>query len=91
MNVREDLESHWRREDADFPQEVRRRVLATSPKAWRWVAEMAEIAATLEAAGMPGGFHEASGEIYRRLAGFRGIESVPTFEDFLAALGNGEE
>ena len=29
-------------------------------KAWRWVAEMEEIAASFEAAGLPGGFHLAA-------------------------------
>ncbi|TMJ51646.1 MAG: DUF1932 domain-containing protein, partial [Alphaproteobacteria bacterium] len=32
-------------------------------KAWRWVAEMEEIAASFEAAGLPGGFHLAAAEI----------------------------
>jgi len=32
---------------------------------WRWVAEMEEIAATMAAAGLPEGFHQAAAEIYR--------------------------
>jgi 3-hydroxyisobutyrate dehydrogenase-like beta-hydroxyacid dehydrogenase len=35
-------------------------------KGWRWVAEMEEIAATMTAAGLPAGFHEAAAEVYRR-------------------------
>ncbi len=35
-------------------------------KGWRWIAEMEEIAATMSAAGLPPGFHEAAAEIYRR-------------------------
>jgi 3-hydroxyisobutyrate dehydrogenase-like beta-hydroxyacid dehydrogenase len=35
-------------------------------KGWRWVAEMEEIAATMGAAGLPEGFHQAAAEIYRR-------------------------
>ena len=34
-------------------------------KGWRWVGEMEEIAATFEAAGLPGGFHRAAAEVYR--------------------------
>jgi 3-hydroxyisobutyrate dehydrogenase-like beta-hydroxyacid dehydrogenase len=34
-------------------------------KGWRWVAEMEEIAATMAAAGLPDGFHQAAAEIYR--------------------------
>jgi 3-hydroxyisobutyrate dehydrogenase-like beta-hydroxyacid dehydrogenase len=37
-------------------------------KGWRWIAEMEEIAATMTADGLPGGFHEAAAEIYRRSA-----------------------
>ena len=35
-------------------------------KGWRWVAEMEEIAASMAAAGLPDGFHQAAAEIYRR-------------------------
>lgn len=35
-------------------------------KGWRWVAEMEEIAATLDAAGLPDGFHQAAAEIFAR-------------------------
>jgi hypothetical protein len=42
-----------------------------SPKAWRWVGEMAEIAATFEAAGLSDGFHRAAGDTYARMAGFK--------------------
>jgi 3-hydroxyisobutyrate dehydrogenase-like beta-hydroxyacid dehydrogenase len=38
------------------------------PKAWRWVAEMEEIAATFAAAGQPDGFHRAAADVYRRVA-----------------------
>jgi 3-hydroxyisobutyrate dehydrogenase-like beta-hydroxyacid dehydrogenase len=37
-------------------------------KAWRWVGEMEEIAASLAADGLPRGFHEAAAELYERLA-----------------------
>lgn len=39
------------------------------PKAWRWIAEMQEIAATFAGAGQPDGFHRAAADVYRRLAG----------------------
>ena len=35
-------------------------------KGWRWAGEMDEIAATFSHAGLPGGFHQAAAEIYRR-------------------------
>jgi 3-hydroxyisobutyrate dehydrogenase-like beta-hydroxyacid dehydrogenase len=39
------------------------------PKAWRWIAEMEEIAATFGAAGQPDGFHHAAADVYREVAG----------------------
>ena len=39
---------------------------SAAAKGWRWIGEMEEIAATMAAAGLPGGFHQAAAEIYRR-------------------------
>jgi 3-hydroxyisobutyrate dehydrogenase-like beta-hydroxyacid dehydrogenase len=39
---------------------------SATTKGWRWVAEMEEIAATMAAAGLPDGFHQAAAEIFRR-------------------------
>jgi hypothetical protein len=42
-----------------------RALRSAESKGWRWVGEMEEIAATFEAAGLPGGFHRAAAEVYR--------------------------
>jgi 3-hydroxyisobutyrate dehydrogenase-like beta-hydroxyacid dehydrogenase len=39
---------------------------SAAAKGWRWVAEMEEIGATMAAAGLPDGFHQAAAEIFRR-------------------------
>ncbi|HEY8454007.1 MAG TPA: DUF1932 domain-containing protein [Actinopolymorphaceae bacterium] len=44
-------------------------------KGWRWRGEMEEIAATLAAAGLPAGFHQAAAEIFGRCP--RPTEEVP--------------
>jgi 3-hydroxyisobutyrate dehydrogenase-like beta-hydroxyacid dehydrogenase len=41
---------------------------SAAKKGWRWIAEMEEIAATMEVSGLPPGFHQAAAEIYRRSA-----------------------
>jgi 3-hydroxyisobutyrate dehydrogenase-like beta-hydroxyacid dehydrogenase len=56
-------------------------------KAWRWVAEMEEIAASFQAAGLPGGFHSAAAEIYGRLAAFKDAPAPPSLDEITAALG----
>src|SRR5438067_2528213 len=55
-------------------------------KAWRWVAEMEEIAASFEAAGLPGGFHHAAAEIYGRLAAFKDGAAAPPLDEVTEAL-----
>jgi 3-hydroxyisobutyrate dehydrogenase-like beta-hydroxyacid dehydrogenase len=59
-------------------------VLRAAPKAWRWSAEMHEIASTLEAAGMPPEFHQAAAEIYEKLREFK--DANPTIEEVLQKL-----
>jgi 3-hydroxyisobutyrate dehydrogenase-like beta-hydroxyacid dehydrogenase len=39
---------------------------SAAAKGWRWVAEMEEIAASMTAAGLPAGFHEAAADVYDR-------------------------
>jgi hypothetical protein len=57
----------------------------TAPKAWRFMAEMDEIAATFESVGIPGDFPRAAREIYARLASFKGVER-PELQEALAKL-----
>jgi 3-hydroxyisobutyrate dehydrogenase-like beta-hydroxyacid dehydrogenase len=41
-------------------------VTRTAAVAWRWLAEMGEIAATAEAAGLPGGMHHGAADVLER-------------------------
>jgi hypothetical protein len=61
-------------------------VPGTARKAWRWVAEMEEIAASFEAAQLPGGFHRAAADIYRRLLDFKEQAATPALAAVLAKL-----
>src|SRR5262249_46359087 len=61
-------------------------VTVQARKAWRWVGEMEEIAASFEAAGLPGGFHLASAELYKRLEGFKGGEAPPALAQVSAMV-----
>jgi len=55
-------------------------------KAWRWIGEMEEIAASFEAAGLPGGFHLAAADLYRRLETFKAGTAPPTLSEVTAAI-----
>lgn len=61
-------------------------VTLSARKAWRWIAEMEEIAASFEAAGLPAGFHLAAADIYRRLAEFKDAAKPPPMDEVKAAL-----
>jgi 3-hydroxyisobutyrate dehydrogenase-like beta-hydroxyacid dehydrogenase len=41
---------------------------SAAAKGWRWVGEMEEIAATMAAAGLPEGFHQAAAEVYSQFS-----------------------
>ena len=53
-------------------------------KGWRWVAEMEEIAATMAAAGLPPGFHQAAAAIYTHVP--HATNSAPTSEPSLKTV-----
>ena len=80
------LLAEWRRSQPDLPKRSEAAARDNARKAWRFVGEMEEIAATFAAAGLPGGFHEAAGVIYDRLAGYRDATTPPTMADLVAPL-----
>ncbi|MBN1877238.1 MAG: NAD(P)-dependent oxidoreductase [Anaerolineae bacterium] len=86
LGVREMLEYQWSRGGSDFASQTRERTQRVTAKAWRFAGEMDEIAATFESAGLPGGFHRAAGEVYRRIAGFKDAPDMPPLDEVLAAL-----
>ena len=85
--VRADLARQW---GDTFTNQTVRRVCANTAKAWRFVSEMHEIAATFKGAGLPGGFHEAAAEVFERLAAFKDRDEPPAIEAVLEALLKGD-
>ncbi len=63
--VEEPLLAEWDLSLPELRERHARALRAAEAKGWRWVGEMEEIAATFEAAGLPGGFHRAAAEVYR--------------------------
>jgi 3-hydroxyisobutyrate dehydrogenase-like beta-hydroxyacid dehydrogenase len=80
------LLAEWARSQPDATGRSERAVAANVRKAWRFVGEMEEIAATFAAAGLPDGFHAAAGEIYRRLAGWKDTATPPSMADVAKTL-----
>lgn len=86
MEVREDLERQWSREESELIHQAEKRVRGVTAKAWRFMGEMEEIATTFTNVGLPGGFHQAAADVYRRLADFKGRTSKPELSEILAVL-----
>ena len=61
-------------------------VTVQARKAWRWISEMEEIAASFAAAGLPDGFHLAAADVYRRLENFKDGANPPSLKQVTAAL-----
>ena len=79
------LLAEWKISLPDIPKRSET-ITVSARKAWRWIAEMEEIAASFEAAGLPAGFHLAAAEIYRRLEGFKDAAKPPALAEVTAAL-----
>ena len=60
------LLTEWQMSQPTLAAQSERSAAAAAMKGWRWVAEMEEIAASMGAAGLPDGFHEAAADVYDR-------------------------
>ncbi len=89
--VDEALIAEWQRSQPDLPKRVENAARGSSRKAWRWIAEMEENAAALDAAGLPEGFHQAAAEIYRRLAVYKDAGVPPSLDDVAKTLLKGKK
>ncbi len=89
LGVRDALEARLASEDSALPGRITKSIEVAAPKAWRWVAEMEEIAATLRAAGSLGGFHDTAAELYRQLDGFKDRGDA-ALDEILATLAAGD-
>jgi 3-hydroxyisobutyrate dehydrogenase-like beta-hydroxyacid dehydrogenase len=64
--VEDALLAEWALSQPALADRSRGAARSATTKGWRWVAEMEEIAASMAAAGLPDGFHQAAAEIFRR-------------------------
>jgi len=80
------LLSEWKISMPDTPARSEKAVADNAGKAWRFVGEMEEIAASLAAAGLPAGFHEAAREIYQRLSVYKDTPAPPPVAEAAARI-----
>jgi len=62
----------------------------TASRAWRFVAEMEEIADTFIAAGLPDGAARAAADVYRRLAQYKDAPTGPELSEVVRTVLSGE-
>lgn len=87
--VTEALLGCWARLAPDLAQRSEQAALGAAPKAWRWTAEMREIAQSFGAVGLPSEFHEGAAKLYEKLDAFRTAE--PALDAVLSALLRSED
>jgi 3-hydroxyisobutyrate dehydrogenase-like beta-hydroxyacid dehydrogenase len=75
LEVFEDLKRQWARSGPSL-EDLERQIAGAAPKAWRFTAEMHEIAETFENAGVPPEFHRGAAEMFRRLESFKGSDAA---------------
>jgi 3-hydroxyisobutyrate dehydrogenase-like beta-hydroxyacid dehydrogenase len=78
------LTEEWKISQPQLFAQLERAVLQ-SRKGWRWIAEMEEIGATFDQAGLPDGFALAAAEVCRRLETFKDARGL-AIEDVVRAL-----
>jgi len=72
--ITEALLSEWSISQPGLEQRSSNTAPGTSRKGWRFTGEMLEISKTYSEAGLPGDFHQAAAEIYRRMTPFKDQE-----------------
>jgi hypothetical protein len=86
LGVRENLYEQWDIAEEGFSARVNQRVRRVAAKAWRFEGEMKEIAATFREVSLPGKFHEASAEVYGRMARFKDAIETPPIDEVIKSL-----
>jgi 3-hydroxyisobutyrate dehydrogenase-like beta-hydroxyacid dehydrogenase len=92
--VENTLLSEWSMSQKALGEQSERAAASAAAKGWLWVGEMEEIAASMAAAGLPSGFHEAAAEIYERASRAEGpaarrlqaAEPPSTLDTIMSAL-----
>jgi 3-hydroxyisobutyrate dehydrogenase-like beta-hydroxyacid dehydrogenase len=82
------LLSEWALSQPDLGKRSEATARGTAPKAWRFVAEMEEIASSFEARRLPGGFHHAAAQIYGLMSELKDSDDV-TLAAVLKTLARG--
>ena len=84
--VEDALLQEWRRSQPDLVARPDATLRGSVRKAWRFVGEMEESAATFAEAGLPDGFSRAAATVYDRLTRYKDAKEPPLMNEIAAAL-----
>ena len=85
-DVQEVLQAEWSQSLPGLPAELAETARRDFPKAWRFSAEMQEIAATFAQYSLPRGFHDAAADLFARLARYANTTPTEDLNALLAAI-----
>jgi 3-hydroxyisobutyrate dehydrogenase-like beta-hydroxyacid dehydrogenase len=71
LDVEEALLDEWNRSQPGLADRSENNVRNSAFKAWRWIAEMNEIADSFKHAGLPDDFHRGAAHVFERQASFK--------------------
>jgi len=80
------LLAEWERSHPDLRDRAEAAAGRNARKAWRFVGEMEEIAATFAGAGLPDGFARAAALIYQRMARYKDTQAPPAVAEVAEML-----
>jgi 3-hydroxyisobutyrate dehydrogenase-like beta-hydroxyacid dehydrogenase len=86
LGVEGPLLDQWDSSHPELAERFAGTVRSSPRKAWRFVAEMDQIAQSFEAVEVTGAFHRAAADVYSRLSGFRDQMPGPDLDEVLSAL-----
>lgn len=85
--IRAELQQQWTRSGLDLNNRGVEKIKASGAKAWRYVGEMEEIAASFHNVGITGDFHKAAADIFRKIAPLKDSPNAPSpLEEILALI-----
>lgn len=87
--VTDALRAEWSISQPELRARAERTGPSVSRKAWRFAAEMREIASTFGANDLPDGFHQGAADVYKRLADFKDQPPAATSDLVAKLLGRG--
>ena len=84
--VDEALVAEWKKSMPDLLARTDRALKDNTRKAWRFIGEMEEMAATFAACGLPDGFPLAARDIYRKLEAYKDTTNPPSLDEVARAI-----